>query len=236
MFSSLLKSDSANAGNNKNREPTSSKQDIAEARKNARALLKQQTSQLKPIRDSIENCKNSNYYFYGYRLPTMLTLFGGSLVAQQKIPAIGHFGSIASLFFGWYIGGFFHQTHITWLQADLIRNIDKTIKILEQKDATVGTNIGLGDYREALDNLQRERSHTIADRAAANLFGFSTAAGKVDGEGAENGAEESGHNNNTRQIQVGPDGHPIQADPIEMETNRLIANYERRKKLAKNAA
>jgi hypothetical protein len=229
MFSSLLKS--SDKSNAKNREPTGNKSDIAEARKNAKALLKQQHSLLKPIRDNVNNSKTSNYYYYGFRFPTMLTLFGGAMIAQTKIPAIGHFGSIAALLGGWYIGGFFHQVHITWLQADLIRNIDKSLKILEQKDATVGTNIGLSEYREMIDNLQRERSATLHERASASIFGFNP-MGKIEGEQGEGGLEGGGETGSGLVRQVDSHGHPVVADPIEMETNRLIAIYERRKKLA----
>ena len=160
----------------------------------------------------------------------MLSLFGGAMVLQAKVPAVGNFGPLIALMGGFYIGGFFHQVHITMLQAKLVTSIDKSLKILEKSDATVGTNIGISDYREAIDNLQRERMQTLAERQSASIFGFGIGGGD-DG----NGGEGSGGFVSQQQVQVDEHGQPIQMDPVEMEVNRLIENYERRKKIARNA-
>lgn len=231
MFSSLLKSNDSSSST-KVRDRDGNRIDLQEARKNARTTLKQQHSQLKPFRESVNTCKSSNYYFYGYRGVTMLSLFGGAMVLQAKVPAIGNFGPLLALMGGFYIGGFFHQVHITMLQAKLIVNIDKSLAVLEKSDATVGTNIGISDYREAIDNLQRERIQTLAERQSASIFGFG--AGGGDEHGKAGGASSSMISH--QQVPVDEHGQPIQLDPVEMEVNRLIENFERRKKIAGNGA
>ena len=120
------------------------------------------------------------------------------------------------------------------LQAKLITNIDKSLKVLEKNDATVGTNVGISDYREAIDNLQRERMQTLAERQSASIFGFGM-GGAEDGAGGENGGLGMPGGMQQQQVQLDEHGQPIQADPVEMEVNRLIENYERRKKIARNA-
>jgi len=53
--------------------------------------------------------------------------------------------------------------------------------------------------------------------------------------GGENGGLGMPGGMQQQQVQLDEHGQPIQADPVEMEVNRLIENYERRKKIARNA-
>lgn len=232
MFSSLMRGD-VSASASDLAKKNMNKVDIQAQRKVARTTCTAQHNLVKPFQDQVNQCRSSQYWNYGYRLGSALTLFGVSMAASHRFPQLGYGGSsIFAIVGGFYFGGIFHQVHVTWLQAKLITQIDKSLAVLEKADVTQGSNIGVPEYREAIDVIlklkQQEVQLSQSTSAILAGLGLGGGAGAASPASSSSGSSADGH-----RLVITPGQ---QADPLEMEAQRIIADYDRRQAIKKGLA